>query len=186
MAWYREPSVAFALTAGTASVFVLLSQSTLYGEFASYVFGVASAIVGALFAFIGSFVARKMWPRHTVFISYAHEDAPFVRRLMNELQNLNIRRLEGRDALSVGDDLKDKISDLINESDYFIYVASEHSRGSTWVPKELDYAISRKKKILPAVLDENSIPDVISDLYYADFSHDFDNALKQIQESLAR
>ena len=73
------------------------------------------------------------------------------------------------------DSLVTKIPDAIKDNDYLIAVLSPNSIGSSWVQKELKWAmnheIKRKHiKVLPVLLEQCAIPEFLKDKYYADFT----------------
>ena len=74
---------------------------------------------------------------------------------------------------------------MIEASDFIIFIVSKSSANSAWAQKELEQAISSKKKILPVVLDKDCIPEILSGLYYADLSDGFEVGLEQLRKTLA-
>jgi len=89
---------------------------------------------------------------YDIFISYNHEDKKFVDQLIQQLRKLGVS-LWMDSNLSLGDKLKEKIFDSIDNSLFFIPILSGRSLGSEWVGDEISYAIKKKKKILPLLLD---------------------------------
>lgn len=66
---------------------------------------------------------------------------------------------------------------------------SQHSENSVWVQKELNNALvnevqRRKVHILPLKLDESSMPPVIADKKYADFSESYKAGLDELLKVL--
>ena len=49
------------------------------------------------------------------------------------------------------------IVDAIENSSAVLLVLSDHSQKSTWVPKELDIAISSDKIIIPVHIDKSAL-----------------------------
>lgn len=148
--------------------------------------GVFASVLGALLAYSMAEAFRSIRSKQTVFVSYTHADSDFINVLIDQLSDLNVRFLVDRIELKVGDNIKSAVDSMIDAADSIIFVVSDSSARSNWAQKELEQALSRKKKILPVVLNKEAIPETLSGLYYADFSESPDMGLEQLRKTLGR
>lgn len=63
------------------------------------------------------------------------------------------------ESIPAGSDYGVEIPPAIKNCDIFLLILSYASQASTWVPKELDFAITSKKTILPIHIDDSPISD---------------------------
>jgi hypothetical protein len=116
---------------------------------------------------------RKLRGVASAFVSYAHEDQEFVLALIEALtkQGLDIR-YDGV-ALRIGDSLIQRIACEIADGDFLIAVISPDSVESSWCQKELSLAATqgidqKRVKVLPIRYRGARVPEILSDLFYAD------------------
>lgn len=184
----RKLSLVAPIVAALASV-TAMSSFFLKGveETRAYplTIGVLASMLGAVVAYA---LARtyKLASRHVpaVFISYSHKDAQFAEILAAELERMDVEPIIDRLELKVGDDIRSAVDDMIDRSEYFLFVISRNSAASDWAKKEIEQAIKRDKRILPVVLDVGSIPEQLSGMYYADFTEDIEGGLAQLKKTL--
>ena len=171
-----------AVTASMASVLIFLLKIN-YTHSTEWMIGILGAMSGAILTYI---VARinKVLHAPKVFIAYSHEDYEVVAKICKLLENYSVDILLDKHELMVGDNIKQKISEMVEDSDYFIYVNSINSNESTWATKELEKAKELKKKILPIQLDESKMPDIVSGLVFADFAKSFEKGIEQLGSAL--
>ncbi len=174
-----------AITASLASLFVFLSE-LIPKNVLALAGGIVASFVGATIAFSMAEILRFIRSKRTVFVSYTHADSDFVTELIRELSDLNIRFLVGRLELRVGDNIKSAVDNMIDAADCIIFVVSKDAIKSNWTKKELEQAISRKKKIFPVVRDKEAIPDTLSGIYFADFTEFREVGLQQLRKTLSR
>lgn len=110
-----------------------------------------------------------------IFLSHAHEDRSFVRRLARDLRAGGIRVWVDEAEMGVGDSLLDKITGAISEMDYLGVVVSRHSARSDWVKREVEIALSgevagQDVKVLPLLLRGGQLPEALVGKTYADFT----------------
>ncbi len=109
-----------------------------------------------------------------IFLSHAHEDAEFARRLGNDLIRKGLRVWIDKAELQVGDSLLLKIAEGLETMDYLAVIMSGASVRSEWVRREVEIAINeeiagRRVKVLPVLLEDCSIPAFLAGKLYADF-----------------
>lgn len=117
-----------------------------------------------------------------LFISYSHNDASFVDRLIDDLGRYDISVWVDKNELQVGDSLIEKIREGIDKADFFAIVISKSSIKSRFVQRELDVAMTREivdggVKVLPLVIEKVDLPSFMKGKVYADFSRDYDVGL---------
>ncbi|MCP5528506.1 MAG: toll/interleukin-1 receptor domain-containing protein [Verrucomicrobiales bacterium] len=146
--------------------------------------GVLASLLGAVFAYAFA-KAYKLASRRppAVFISYSHKDTEFADQLADALKKIDVEPIVDRLELKVGDDIRAAVDEMIDRSDYFLFVISKNSANSNWAKKEIEQATKRDKRILPVVLDAEAIPEPLSGMYYADFTGDFEGGIAQLRKT---
>ena len=97
-----------------------------------------------------------------IFLSYAREDMGMAKQLYNDLKRYGLDVWLDTESLLPGDRWKDKIQDVIENSNYFIALLSTRSVNKKgFVQKELKTALevldlfpSSERSILPVKLDD--------------------------------
>lgn len=124
-----------------------------------------------------------------VFVSYSHQDAEFVDRLVGDLQLSAIPATYDKWLLRVGDSIIEKISSAVVGASKVIVVLSPSSVGSNWVAKELSMALmgevnKREVRVLPALVSDCKIPAMLADKLYADFRKSYYAGLRDLLRAL--
>ncbi|MBF8276934.1 MAG: hypothetical protein HW390_2007 [Candidatus Brocadiaceae bacterium] len=97
------------------------------------------------------------------FICHASEDKPVARRLASDLERHGVKVWLDERELQVGESLRERIEQALEQSHHVIVLLSRTSTKKEWVKKELSTAFSleigrQKKVILPVLLEETSVP----------------------------
>lgn len=92
-----------------------------------------------------------------LFISYSSKDRVIAEKLKGLLENSAIRCWMAPSSIPVGSDYTEVIVRAIEKSSGVVFLLSQNSQNSQWVPKELDIAISADKVIFPIHIDEEEI-----------------------------
>ena len=180
----RSFPIILALIASMASVASLLSMINFSKSFPfEIMLGISGSMIGACVVYLFAKIQRAL-NAPKVFISYANKDSEIVLKICASLSHLPIEILLDQHELRVGDNINEKLSDLVESCDYFVWVNSKASFESTWAKKELEKAIKQRKKILPIQIDQSKIPDQIHGIFYADFTATFENGVKQMENAL--
>jgi TIR domain len=136
----------------------------------------------------GSSVSEKIngpKSQSRVFISYANQDKPFVRKLINELEKHNLSVWFDEQEIKVGDSIVAKISEGLRDSDYLVVVLSKASVTSSWVQEELNAALMNQisdkgSVVLPVLIEDCDLPPLLRSRLYADFRADFQVGLNKL------
>jgi hypothetical protein len=109
-----------------------------------------------------------------VFLSHAHQDKPFARKLAGDLRREGHPVWLDEAEINIGDSLVEKIGEGLKEVDYVVAVLSKHSIESPWVAKELEFASNREINerrvvVLPLLVDDVEIPVFLAGKLYGDF-----------------
>jgi HJR/Mrr/RecB family endonuclease len=123
--------------------------------------------------------------KYKVFISYSSKDKPFVKWLVEILNNAGISVWYDQEEVRVGDSIQKKIEEGLRASSFLIIVLSRSSLESKWVQYELNSALmySAQKsgiKILPVLIESVQIPSDISSFRYVDFTTDMQGAIAKL------
>lgn len=94
--------------------------------------------------------------KYDIFFCYSRQDASIVRQAQYFLSQAGYRCWIDMDELAAGCEFANAITEAVEKSKSILFFSSEISNKSPWVQKELQYAISLKKKILVIQLDENA------------------------------
>lgn len=108
------------------------------------------------------------WERKTkkkkVFISYAWVDSTIVREFVSELIDLGASVFIDYQSIDHGENILQRISEGLDESDCFICFFSESFKQSAMAKTELlniwNDIITRKKKFFPILLDDVIVNDI--------------------------
>jgi len=120
-----------------------------------------------------------------VFISYAHQDKTFARKLAGELENDGNKVWWDFDDLKGGQDWQKEIERAIKQCDFFLVALTPDAVASEWVGNEITYAIQAQKTIIPLHLKKCEIPIGLIKKHYIDFEKQTHKAaLAQLKERL--
>lgn len=129
-------------------------------------------------------------PTSSAFICHASANKPFVRRLYKDLRRFGVQVWLDEREISIGDSLHDAITDGLERSDYTIVVLSATAVKRPWVRREIAASIhleieAGRKKILPVVIDDCTIPLFLKDIRYADFRRSYRQGLADLLSALS-
>jgi hypothetical protein len=89
---------------------------------------------------------------YSCFISYAHQDEPFAKRLYDTLQSKGVRCYYAPENMRGGRKLHAQLDEAIRVYDKLLLVLSDHSMQSEWVKTEIANArrqeVTQKRQIL--------------------------------------
>lgn len=126
-----------------------------------------------------------------IFISHASEDKPFAKKLSTDLKDNGFEVWLDEWEIRVGDSITEKIESGLKKADYLIVVLSDNFIKKNWPMRELRASImkqasSGKKFILPVKIDDQPMPELLSDILYADFRTDYNSGLDKLVFSISQ
>lgn len=104
-----------------------------------------------------------------IFISYAHDDADFVRILQQELEKMGFEVWVDVERLSGGEDWRQSIDNAIRGAFVLIVVMSPAADGSKYVTYEWACAFGMGKPIIPILLKKIELHPRLQVLQYLNF-----------------
>ena len=112
------------------------------------------------------------YKRHSVFLSYAYEDASDVTFLAQSLraQGVNVRLADY--DVPAGEHFSVQILNELKNQDTFVILLSPASIGSPWVENQLDAILERRGvEVIPALLKPCPVPRALADRTIVDLSN---------------
>ncbi len=109
---------------------------------------------------------------HSCFISYSRQDIEFIRELSAALEIGGITVLRDLSHVAKGEDYWKATQQLIVSSDAVVIALGSHSLKSAEVSREIDFAVSLNKRVIPIIVDDisgSAIPDAIKRLSFIFF-----------------
>lgn len=104
-----------------------------------------------------------------VFISYAHKDKSFAKKLAGELEVAGMKVWWDFDSLKGGQDWQKEIERGIKGCDFFLVALTPDAVASEWVGNEIAYASNAQKTIIPLHLKKCEVPIGLIKKQYIDF-----------------
>ena len=108
-----------------------------------------------------------------LFISYAAEDRPFVRSLSADVSAAGVETWVDAEDLTPGDQWRGEIVTAIEECSALVVVLSQASSVSREVPREVEAADKRHKRIIPVIMeacDPRNMELLVTGRQWIDFS----------------
>ncbi|HEY9671463.1 MAG TPA: TIR domain-containing protein, partial [Waterburya sp.] len=121
-----------------------------------------------------------------VIISYADEDRATMEKIRNSLRREGITVWTNTTDIQTGEAFEEAIKRGIEQADNVVYLLSPDSVKSYFARKELEYALSLNKRIIPILVRETSsesIPSALRDLQYIDLTDNLKEEDYHLDES---
>jgi hypothetical protein len=124
-----------------------------------------------------------------IFLSYSHNDHPFVLMLANDLHQAGLDVWIDKWELKPGDQLIEAIGDGIGTSDYFLPVLTPSFLSSKFSKRELHEALYSELgdhgvKVIPILAKKCEIPPFLRSIIYADFSKSYAQGIENLARGL--
>lgn len=125
-----------------------------------------------------------------VFISHNKADKDFARNIGFHLKSLNVDVWFDEWEIQAGESITNKINKGLLNSSHVIIIWSENAKRSNWVTRELNATISRfingggSPKILPILMDDTSLPPLLSDIMYISADEDINKLVNKLKASI--
>ena len=87
-----------------------------------------------------------------IFVSYSAKDSETVQKICKDLDNNRFKILPEPNILTDGEDFAIFITQQIEQADLVLFFYSKNSADSIWVRREVEYALSKEKRIIPVLL----------------------------------
>lgn len=120
-----------------------------------------------------------------IFISHSSKDKTTARWIGTDLKAAGHTPWFDEWDIHVGESIPEKISEGLSSADFVIVVLSEHAIQSKWVEREWQakyWSEVEKGRIhvLPALLRDCELPELLKMKKYADFRHDYSNGIEDL------
>lgn len=122
-----------------------------------------------------------------VFVSYARRDKQIVDRLAADLRTEGVEIWRDVDEILPGQNWEREITGAVGRAVGLLFVASQHSRKSTWMGEELKLVLARNAPVIPLILDdagEKNLPEPLKQIQWIDFRVGYDAAFKELLRAL--
>lgn len=124
-----------------------------------------------------------------VFISHSSKDQKFAERLAGDLLALGHEPWLDAWKIKVGECIPSKVEHAISEADYVVIILSPDSVKSGWVDREWkskywDEIQETRTLVLPVLLRDCEIPQLLKTKKYADFRENFSRGIVELTGSI--
>ena len=127
-----------------------------------------------------------------VFISHADTDEAFVKKIAAGLEEAGFEAWDASREILPGDNWADKTARALQESEAMVVLLSPDALRSSWVRREIDYALSEQRysnrliPVLPKELTEEEVPWILRHLRMVQLGEDVkeEEGIHQIAQAL--
>lgn len=124
-----------------------------------------------------------------VFISHSSLDKTFARWISTDLKAAGHNPWLDEWKIKVGESIPEKIGVGLTEADFVLVVLSDNSNQSRWVEREWQSKYwtevqSGKIRVLPILLKDCEIPELLKIKKYADFRNNYNDGLDDILSAI--
>jgi len=121
-----------------------------------------------------------------VFLSHSNFDGEVASKIADILRRHGIPVWHGPTSIRGGDEWHDEIGDALERCDWFVILLSPNSMKSTWVKRELVYALKERryeKRIVPVlirVFNYHRFSWTFHSYQHVDFTEDFEKGCRAL------
>ncbi len=124
-----------------------------------------------------------------VFLSHCKTERDLAYQIATDLKNNGITVCLDEWEVFIGDSIVKKLQEGLNSCDFLCIIFTKKSNNSNWVEKEWQSVLykeinDRKITILPIKGDDCTLPLVLMDKQFEDFSKDYKTALDKLVKTL--
>jgi len=125
-----------------------------------------------------------------IFISHSSKDKQFARKLAETLRKFGHKPWLDEWEIKVGECIPTKIEEGLMDTDYVVLVLTKNSINSNWVDKEWkakywEEIHTKDTIILPILLEDCKIPELLKTKKYANFKEDFSVGMVELMGSIS-
>lgn len=125
----------------------------------------------------------------TIFFSYAYDDHDRAQKIINGLREREYDVWVGDENIDEGDEIVEALQRGIEQSDMFVVLLSENSVEAPWIDSELGVATAQQSRspdypILPILLDDSDVPELLHKSQYTDVSESIEEAVDVISDAI--
>lgn len=132
--------------------------------------------LGRALCVVDSDVTRLTSSAHSaaadIFVSYAHEDAIRVDRIVTLLRSAGVSVFRDTDTIQPGQSIAASVAGAATRAIGAMVVVSAAMHGSRWVKRELAWLTARRTAgafaVFPVVLDDVALPTSVADVFAVD------------------
>ncbi len=128
---------------------------------------------------------------YDIFISYSRADTQIVDQFVSKLTDAGYRVWIDREGIIGGDQFPGRIVEAIENSTVVLFFSSANSNASKWTVKEIFYAFTEDKIIIPIKIDETKYNKKIAlnliDINFVPYNHNnFSSAYNQLLKTVSK
>ena len=128
---------------------------------------------------------------YDIFISYSRADTQIVDQFVTKLTDAGYRVWIDLEGIDGGDPFPVRIVEAIESSTIVLFFSSENSNASRWIIKEVLYAFSKDKIIIPIKIDETKYNKAIAlhliDINFVPYKHNnFSSTYNQLLKTVSK
>ncbi|HLZ11332.1 MAG TPA: toll/interleukin-1 receptor domain-containing protein [Candidatus Acidoferrum sp.] len=137
-------------------------------------------------------MARRRRKIARIFLSHSAKDRTFVVKLTEFLRRQKVNYWYSAHHIAGADQWHDEIGRALQRCDWFLVVLSPNSVRSTWVKRELLYALQNESysgRIIPLYFkrcDYAKLSWTLSSFQFVQFDMDFDSGCRQLVKALGK
>jgi hypothetical protein len=88
-----------------------------------------------------------------IYCSYSQKDRPVVQRVCQSLIEKGVQLFVDYEQLA-GGDYAQELTKQIESAEAILFFYSDNTENSTWVKHEIEYSLTKKKRVIPIILSE--------------------------------
>lgn len=120
-----------------------------------------------------------------IFVSYSAQDKPVADHIVDGLRALRLPFWYAPVEIGPGDSIVQQVSGALARHDTVLILLSPNSVKSKWVQQELNSALmaklrGEKVRIVPLLIAQCQIPEVLKDVRYIDLASDFHDGFMEL------
>lgn len=165
-------SVMITVCAGIISILTFMGDKILFN---SELFQITVSLCASMFVgIILSLYANMRRPKKSTFILYSYDD-DFANKFVTKMNDRGLGRMKTMDDIHIGDNIEDKLSNLIQNADFIVIILSKNSIKDKLIMDSLENAFKEKKIIMPLIsnsIEKNEIPEEICQLKFFTYSNE--------------